>query len=409
MKKRSFYLLLLCTTVLFITSCQKSIDKPLIATEHRSSPNNSNPIENAKKIHVSSLDELYAAVNDAGNTGTEVILAPGVYVLNASYPKGGRLELQTDMSLRGQPGQTEAVLIDQSSLPGASFRLTPTVSVAGIRIGRGTNSLEWLSVKGGSVAANPLSAIESDLLGAETNATISHVYLDCNGSRIGILFRNRLDEHANRVINATLEFTEIANGTNGTGFGLGLQNRISASQIKLDMKENYIHGCKIGVLNFNSGLGNPIDNCSLDITSHSDRIEGNGCGLDLSAGSGTSTAYANNDIVTVKMFGTIIKDNGVPRLVPNNGALLSGIYAVGGYGTNVSNNVLRIDLSGCDISNNNARDIYAYGAFSTTASVAGTNNLFDLYLHGLSGNATVESAASAPAEPAGTNVLNIYR
>ena len=409
MKKKSYQLLLIIGTLIFITSCQKTIDKPFTPSEESANANNNIIKENDKKTYVSSVDELYAAVNDPDNLGTDVILAPGTYVLSASFPNGGRLELQTDMSLRGQPGQTDAVLIDQSSLPASSFRLTPTVSVAGIRMGRGTNSLEWLSVKGGSIAANPLAAIESDLLGSETNVTISHVYLDCNGSRIGILFRNRLDEHANRVINAILEYTEIANGTNGTGFGVGLQNRISGSQIKLNMKENYIHGCKIGVLNFNSGLGNPIDNCALEITSHSDRIEGNGCGLDLSAGSGTSAAYANNGLVTVKMYGTIIKDNGVAQLVPNNGALLSGIYAASGYGTNASNNILRIDLSGCDISSNNAPDIYAYGAFSPTAFIAGTNNLFDLNFNGLSANATIESATSVPSEPAGTNVLNIYR
>ena len=412
MKKKSFQLLLFCGVLLFIVSCQKSIDKPFLPNEERSSSNASAHSENEKKIYVTTLDELYAAVNNPDNAGTQIIIAPGTYVLSASYPNGGRLQLQTNMSLRGQPGQTDAVLIDQSALPFASFRLSPTVSVAPIRMGRGTNSLEWLSVKGGSVAANPLSVIEPDLLGIETNVTISHVYVDCNGSRTGILIRNRLQEHANRVINATLEHTEIANAFANPatpGAGLALQNRISGAQIKLNMKENYIHGCKIGVLNFNAGLGNSIDNCSLDIVSHSDRIEDNGCGLDLSAGSGGGLVYSNNGIVTVKMYGSIIKNNGVPQLIPNNGALLSGIYAAGAYGAVASNNLLNIGLWGCDISNNNASDIYAYGAFSATAFVAGTNNVFDLYLYGISANATIQSAASVPDEPAGTNVVNVYR
>jgi hypothetical protein len=411
MKKTSFYLLLLCTTVLFIISCQKAIDKPF-TPESPTSPNINSATENNKKVYVSSLHELYAAVNNVDNAGTEVILAPGTYLLNASYPNGGRLELQTDMSLRGQPGQVDAVLIDQSLLPVSSYRLTPTVTVAPIRVGRGTNSLEWLSVKGGLASVNPLAVIESDLLGDETNVIISHVYVDCNGSRTGILFRNRLDEHLNRVINAKLEFSEIANAStnnNPPGAGLALQNRISGSQIKLNMKENYIHGCKIGILNFNSGLGIPVDNCLLDIISHSDRIEDNGCGLDLSAGAGGGTNYANNGTVNIKFYGTIIKNNGIPQLLPNNGALLSGIYAAAAYQATASNNVLSIGLWGCDISNNNAFDIYAYGAFSPTAVVAGINNRFDLYLYGLSANATIASAASVPAEPGGTNVLNIYR
>lgn len=409
MKKYISYLMLPGFLVLIISSCQKNINSAYVPDEVRSAASTNTQADHQKKVYVSSVEQLYSAVNSPDNAGTQVLLAPGIYVLDASFPNGGRLELQNDMSVQGIPGNIGAVVIDQSALPNASFRLTPTVSVAGIRMGNGINALEWLSVKGGSLAANPLSAIESDLLGSSTYVTISHVNLDCNASRIGILLRNRLDEHANRVINATIEFTEIANGTNGTGFGLGLQNRISGSQIKLNMKENYIHGCKIGVLNFNSGLGNPIDNCSLDITSYSDRIEDNGCGLDLSAASGTATAYANNSTVNIKMYGTTIRNNGVAQLLPNNGAALSGIYAAGGYGTNVANNLLTVGLWGCNISDNNAPDIYAYGAFSPTAVVAGTNNRMDLKLSGISANAIVESAASSPAEPAGTNVLNISR
>ena len=413
MKKILFKLLLCSNVILFITSCQKTIDKPFHPGEERSSPNANADSQNEKKVYVSTIDELYAAVNNTDNVGTDVILSPGSYVLSASYPNGGRLELQTDMSLKGQPGQVDAVLIDQSSLPFASFRLSPTVTVAPIRIGRGTNSIEWLSVKGGSVAANPLAAIESDLIGTETNVTISNVNVDCNGGRIGILFRNRLEEHANRVINATLEFTEISNAIsnpNSPGAGLALQNRISGAQINLNMKGNYVHGCRVGVLYFAGGLGNNIENCSLDLLSHEDRIEGNGCGVDLSGGSSNAPVLANNNIATAKIYGSTIIENGLAQFPPNNGAHSGGIDVAGGWGINgASNNSLTIKFSGCDISNNNGTDIYAYGAFSPAAVIAGTNNRLDLYLYGLSANAIVDAHASIPAEPAGTNVVNVYR
>lgn len=411
MKKNFYYLSLLSSIVLVVVSCKKTIDKPFVP-EYPSSANKKKSTESSKKLYVSTVDELYSEVNNADNAGAEVILAPGTYVLNAGYPNGGRLELQTDMSLKGQPGQTDAVVIDQSSLPFASFRLSPTVSVAPIRMGRGTNSLEWLSVKGGSVAANPLAAIESDLVGAETSVTISHVYLDCNGSRVGILFRNRMNEHANRVINATLEYSEIVNAAsnpNPPGAGLSLQNRISGSKINLNMKGNYIHGCKIGILQFNSPLATSIDNCSVDLTSYNDRIEDNGCGIDLSGGTGSATVYANNNSVNAKMYGAIIKDNGQVLLAPNNGAHPGGMDLSGGWGTNASNNILNVGLWGCSLLNNNAPDIFAFGAYSPTAFIAGTHNRSDLSLYGLSTNATVESAASSPVEPAGTNVVNVYR
>ena len=413
MKKILFKLLLCSNVILFITSCQKTIDKPFHPGEERSSPNANADSQNEKKVYVSTIDELYAAVNNTDNVGTDVILSPGSYVLSASYPNGGRLELQTDMSLKGQPGQVDAVLIDQSSLPFASFRLSPTVTVAPIRIGRGTNSIEWLSVKGGSVAANPLAAIESDLIGTETNVTISNVNVDCNGGRIGILFRNRLEEHANRVINATLEFTEISNAIsnpNSPGAGLALQNRISGAQINLNMKGNYVHGCRVGVLYFAGGLGNNIENCSLDLLSHEDRIEGNGCGVDLSGGSSNAPVLANNNIATAKIYGSTIIENGLAQFPPNNGAHSGGIDVAGGWGINgASNNSLTIKFSGCDISNNNGTDIYAYGGFSPAGVIAGTNNRLDLYLYGLSANAIVDAHASIPAEPAGTNVVNVYR
>ena len=409
MKKNCSYLLVVASMIAVLTSCQKSIDKPTVNSEERSSAVKT---ESNKKVYVSNLDELYAAVNDPGNAGKEVIIAPGTYVLNAGYPNGGRLELQTNMSLKGQPGQIDAVVIDQSSLPFASFRLTPTVSVAPIRIGRGTNVIEWLSVKGGSVAANPLSVIESDLIGNETNVTISHVYVDCHGSRNGIMFRNRLAEHADRVINATLEFTEIENAIsnpNPPGAGLALQNRISGSKINLNMRGNYIHGCRIGIHNFSSGLGNNVENCALDLTSHNDRIEGNGCGMDLSGGStAAGLLYANYNLTTVKMYGTTLKHNGDPQFPTLNSAHLGAMSAAGGWNT-ASYNVLEVALMGCDISSNNGTDLHVFGAFNTTGFVGGTHNRFDLYLHGLSANAIVHAAACFPTESAGTNVVNVYR
>jgi hypothetical protein len=42
------------------------------------------------------------------------VLAPGTYILNASYPNAGRLELLENMELQGQPGQPEVVIIDAS-------------------------------------------------------------------------------------------------------------------------------------------------------------------------------------------------------------------------------------------------------------------------------------------------------
>ena len=163
----------LINVMLLISSCQKGIDKPFASSEESASANNPNAQKGKKKVYVSNLDELYAAVNDPGNAGSEVVLAAGTYVLNASYPNGGRLELQTDMTLRGQPGNSDAVFIDQSSLPTASLVLAVGGRTGGIRMGKGTNSLEWLSLKGANVSANPFSVINTDLFSLETWINIS--------------------------------------------------------------------------------------------------------------------------------------------------------------------------------------------------------------------------------------------
>ncbi len=414
----------LINVMLLISSCQKGIDKPIALSEESTSANNSSAQKGKKKVYVSNLDELYAAVNNPGNTGTEVVLGPGIYLLSASYPNGGRLELQTDMTLRGQPGNSDAVFIDQSSLPAASLVLGAGGRTGGIRMGKGINSLEWLSLKGANVSANPFSVINTDLLSTETWINISHVKVDVNGCVIGINLRNRLAEHIDRKIYATLEDNEVFGAVNFNGFGIAAQiaNGASGSLIKVTMRKNYIHGNKVGLLTFCSAQTATVINSTIEVTSYADRIEGNGCGIDFSSAvNQTTTTVANHNTGILKMFGSSITNNnpsGAPQLAPVNGAfpgamtLTAGhnnVNNIGGY-DRASNNTMLVECTGCTISNNGPTDIYAYAAWCQPACVlAGSNNFAELYLHGVSASAIVDSAASVPAEPGGTNVLNTYR
>jgi len=425
MKKSSLQLLLISGMLLFIISCKKTIDQPFAPPEEPSKvSNNSSSKENDKKVYVSSVDELYTAVNDPDNVSTDVILAPGTYLLTASYPNGGRLELQTDMTLRGQPGNSDAVFIDQSSLPTASLVLAVGGRTGGIRMGKGTNSLEWLSLKGANVSANPFSVINTDLLSTETWINISHVKVDVNGCVIGINLRNRLAEHSDRKIYATLEDNEVFGAVNFNGLGVAAQiaNGASGSLINVTMRKNYIHGNKIGLLTFCSAQTATVINSRIEITSYADRIEGNGCGIDFTAAvNQTATTVANNNTGILKMFGSNISDNnpsGQPQLAPVNGAFPGAMTLTAGYNSvnnigginRASNNTMLVECIGCTISNNGPTDIYAYAAWCQPACVlAGSTNFAELYLNGVSANATVESAPSVPAEPAGTNVLNVYR
>lgn len=424
MKKKSVQLLLISGTLLFIAACQKGLDTPLTPHEEISSASNRNTQKEKKKIYVSSLDELYAAVNNPGNAGTEVVIDPGNYVLNASYPNGGRLELQTNMSLRGQPGQVDAVLIDESALPNSSFFLAPGLGTGGIRMGRSANNLEWLTLKGGSLAVNPFSTIEIDLPSTETFIGISHVKVLANGNRIGIAIRNRLAEHSGRKIHAELNDNEITGAVTAVGFGVNILNFNGAtnSSIYVTMNQNYIHGNRVGIIAGNAAAFSPMQNSTIKIESYADKLEGNGCGLDPSAGvCQNAPNSATHNMTTIEMHGTVIEDNnpsGMPQLTPVNGALPGGIYATCAYnalnninGYNLaSNNTMKLSFYGCHISNNNGTDINAFAAWCSPATVlAGSNNLLEIYLHGISADATVAATASSPAEPVGTNVLNIHR
>ena len=95
------------------------------------------------------------------------MMAPGVYMLSvndpggAARPNSGRLELQQDMSLQGVVGDHGAVTIDANNLPVSSYNNVPPIPLtAAIRMGRGTNSIEWLTVENAIGAA---ANIETDL------------------------------------------------------------------------------------------------------------------------------------------------------------------------------------------------------------------------------------------------------
>lgn len=66
------------------------------------------------------------------------------------------------MSLYGVVGDRSAVVIDPSSLPELSFRDQLIPGRTGvIRVGRGNNAIEWLTIAGNRFAA---AAIETDLV-----------------------------------------------------------------------------------------------------------------------------------------------------------------------------------------------------------------------------------------------------
>ncbi len=414
--------LLFCFLV--FSACRKEVSKQQKKEEEISATvRNASNVRQVNRIYVSGVSELYAAVNDPGNVGNMIVLAPGVYILSASYPNAGRLELLENMGLQGQPGNQEEVIIDESSLPAASF-VIPSVRTGGIRMGSGTNNIEWLTIKGGTVSANAFSVIDTDLPSTETYIGIFHVKIIGNGSSVGIDIRNRRPEQAGRKIYAELKNNDVSGVTTFLGPGIEIQNANSASgsYINVNLAGNYLHGNRVGVGAFNNGANSSVTNSSIEITSQADKIEENGIGLFLGGGlSQVASAFGSDNTTSFEAHGSSIRNNNPvpmpPALLPNViGYVPCGIYTFGGISTSAggnnksSNNTLTVRLWGCDISDNNSPDINAFGAWcQTSALLAGVNNLVEIHLYGNSNNAMVEATSSIPVEPAGTNVVNIFR
>ena len=407
--------LLTLISIFIFSGCQKQIDQPQRQEEINTTNRNQNEMGSVKMIYVSNLNQLYDAINNPENIANLIVLSPGTYILNANYPNAGRLELLENMKLQGQPGHPDQVVIDASQLPATSFNPPlnfPAARTGAIRMGRGSNAIEWLTVKGNS-SAQALSVIDTDLIWAGvSHVRVAHSIV--TGGRIGIDIRNVGLASAGRILEAEIVDNELLENLVQFGQGIEVQNANGASGavIHAILNGNYVHGNKIGLRTFNNNANNTkTDFGSITIQSKADRFEENGIGIYLSAGlnQGANTT-ANGNLLSFEAQGTSIRNNSgtlPPEMVP-----ACEIYAVGGLSTTggiASYNKLEMNLSGCVISGNNGSDIISYGALSFAAAPAGVNNVVEIQLRGVSKNATVATTSSLPIELAGTNVVNIFR
>jgi hypothetical protein len=415
------WLLPLSLALFVFISCQKELDK-FSVLNIESVAVKSSPQAESKKINVNNLEQLYASINDPANNGYTIVLAPGTYLLSPSYPNGGRLELQHDMTLQGQPGHPEAVIIDATDIPPASLIIPPTPSypvqlrTGVVRVGNGYNAIEWMTLQN-DPNHSVRSLIQADLVTTiTTQIRIAHTIV--KGSQIGISVVNRDAQSNGRVIEIEMVDNEITNNIISTGVGIQIQNSqaVNNAVIRATLRNNYIHGNRMGIFAFN---GSSIQN-SLQIKSYSDRIEDNGVGLDLYGGLNERANFPTDGNTTLfEAYGSTIKNNsGIPAPSPLVNTIPGGVTARGAYNPSaiqpgtVNNNTLEISFWGCSIEGNaGAYSINAYAAISfyPSPTPAGSDNKVILRLNGLSKQATVNAISSLPTEPAGTNTVNIYR
>ena len=391
-----------------LTSCERAT---IVQPNHQTFAMSASRELNAQpSVLVSDIEQLYAVVNDAGKAGFVVVLAPGTYGLTtktpdgATRPNGGRLELQPGMALSGSAGDRSAVTIDMSALPLASFNVALGRTSA-IRIGRGNNAVQWLTILGN---ANSAAGVETDLADANpTNIVVAHVI--AHESIRGVDIRNTTAAMSGRVIVARIEDNEFYRGAEGirvlnSGGTIG-------GQIDVTMNGNSSHdnanGCIVEHNRASAG--------TIQIRSSGDRFTHNGLGCLIGGGLVAAPGSANSNLTVFEGHGDAFTDNTLT--VFNNGGAIDfgGLLVLGaetpGVANSASHNSVSVSLWGTKISGNQHIDFEAYGARSVAnpPGISGVDNHVAIELHGVSKQLEVTTTNSLPTEPAGTNTVTIVR
>ncbi|MDQ6786440.1 MAG: FG-GAP-like repeat-containing protein [Acidobacteriota bacterium] len=361
-------------------------------------------------VNVTNIEELYAAVNNSANAGNQIVIAPGVYLLSVNDPNGaarpnaGRLELQENMSLRGVVGERGAVIIDAINLPLSSFNsATPIPLTGAIRMGRGTNSIEWLTARN---AVNGNTNIGTELASAATNIRVAHI-ASSNSAR-GLDVRNFGAAQAGRVINAEIVDNDFYNnriGAQGEGFRIASQQGANGGIIFASLSGNRSYNNYTGLLVENNRSNNAVET----VFSSGDRFFENGDGAVVGGGLSANSTVANGNTVSFTASGDVFENNN-----GFNNFDFGGLVVPGGENTSIpngtSNNTVNVELRNCRFANNQLHDIASFGARSAPASVGtpGTNNRVRIRLFGTI-VPVLETADSVPDNPALMNSVTVIR
>jgi hypothetical protein len=363
-------------------------------------------------VTVSDVEGLYAAVNDPVNAGATVVLSPGHYSLTkldplgAARPNGGRLELQPNMSLLGVAGRAAEAVIDGSGVNGPSYAVPGAGGAGPIRIGRGRQSVEWLTILGSPAAA---AGVVTDMIGTDPpSLRLAHVV--STGSVRGVDVRNQGTAAFGRQLTIEFEDDELFGNVTNNGQGIRFVNSgADGASIVATLRRNYSHDNNIGFLASNLGSSR----ASIAIDSHDDRFEANIVGAVIFGGlTQTAATVANEDTVTFTMHaGSIAGNHGTlpPQTFSGGLDVVGGSYSVQGTAGSTSNNAVQVSIWGTSFGDNDAPDVSAWGAKAPAALLAGTDNTVVIDLHGKSAQASTFSTNSAPDEPAGTNRATVVR
>jgi len=370
----------------------------------------------AQVIQISNVEELYSAVNNTANAGTTLVLSPGTYMLSATdsngvpRPKGGRIELQPDMSLIGVEGDRNAVVINAFNLPASSFPQTAngiaTGPNAAVRMGLGDNALEWLTVRDARFAQANIDSGLQPLDPGTAYIRIAHV--DSTGSTRGLNVLNFGPQTSGQTIEADIIDCHFFDNHFNLSEGVRMGNFQGArgSTVNVRMSGNLSWGQKQGRLIVN----NRATESTVNVFSSGNRFYDNGGGTIIVGGLSSNNTRADGNTINFEAHGDqFIRNTGESEF--DRGGLIAlgtdNISATGGG----SNNTVSIKLWGCRMLDNNL-DLTRIGARSVPESTAelSQNNHVTIEIHGNGKQQPVEFFAnSLPAVPSYGNSVTVIR
>ena len=363
--------------------------------------------ERRNQVIVFNVDQLYAAVNDSQNAGREIVAAPGIYILSATdssgapRPNGGRLEFQEDMSLVGVVGDRTAVVISGINLPASVLPNAP-IPFGAIRLGRGRNVVEWLTVR--------------DTRGGQGNIVTSLAYSGTQYVRVAHVASTGAPTNLSifsfgsaPVLEVDLVDNDLFDAVGGLRLGLRIRNSSGATGGVINAR---LIGNRVWGNQFNIIINTAATGATTNVTSVANNYFDNGNGLTLvgalnSSGNtlnfqGFADSYTNNNA------GSAFERGGLVMVAGDKGAPTPGTTAIP-----ANNNTVNASLYACRFSGNERWDLAAIGARSFAGSVGGPgdNNHVTVNLAGIPRRPPFVEffAHSIPPEYSATNSVTVAR
>jgi hypothetical protein len=362
----------------------------------------------APPIVVRNATELQAAVGNPANAGRRIVLERGKYELTPSSTAPGRLELQTDMTIEGKPGDPTAVIIDASKLPASSFQ-DGTLTTGALRMGRGHNALRWLTLRNAPLDA--AGFVETDLPPTapddQTSVTVEHCVI--YGNPRGIDFRLAGAAFNGRTLRGTFKDNLLFGNNTGPGQGLRVVHvqGVTGATLVASLEKNAFQGNLVGLLvASNNSSGN-----TLVVESSKDRHSGNAVGAILAAGIASGGGHADDNRLTFFSHDDVFDGNDQTSSTYTDSG--SGLAVLGAdtltapAAGRANRNFTSVELRDPRFSDNSVRDVAAFGARGGTALVAGTQNVAVIVIDGHTRHLDIDPTQSVPAEP--TNHLTIVQ